>query len=59
MRRLVTPVRAEVLDMAAVRGAEALRDEALERAAERLVARAAEQLLRGAVEQHDFWLRRR
>ena len=43
----------EVLDMAAVGGAEALRDEAFQPAADRLVARAAEELLRGAVEQHD------
>jgi len=42
--------------MPVVRAAEALGQEALERAAERLLPRQAEQLLGGSVEEHDLLL---
>src|SRR5262249_4212282 len=48
--------RAEAPDVVAVRAAEALRDEAIERPADRLFAAHAEYLFRGAIEKHDVLL---
>src|SRR5690606_13046848 len=47
----------EAIDLDAVRGAEALRQEPVEGAAERFLARAAEDLLGGAVEEDDVLAR--
>ena len=52
MRRLVTPVLAEALDVRRVRCAEPRRQESLERTAERLDALAAEYLFRRVIEDH-------
>ncbi|MDW8469776.1 MAG: hypothetical protein RML56_13230 [Burkholderiales bacterium] len=50
------PGAAEFIDVRAVRGAKACRDEAVERGAERLLAPPAEHRFRGAVEEHDALL---